>query len=191
MPSAQGRQNWGRSQVNGSQADEARMNQTQSLGDLVEELQAGIALLLEAHKQMPAMVLVYSAVDLLGALDSDDGVATRDTFIDWATRYMDPAGTIGCSGLELYSARCGLLHKRSPTSRLTRAGDARRFIYAIDQPLSPPKQSPDGPVIVYPPWLWVSFRDGASRSVTEVTNDGTRSLRVNKNLEDVYLERTL
>jgi hypothetical protein len=168
------------------------MNQTQlTLGDLVGELEASIALLLEALQPMSAMILLYSAVDLLGALDSDDGVATRDTFIDWASRYIDPAGALGCSGLDLYSARCGLLHNRSPTSRLTRAGDAREFIYAIDQPLSPPKQSPRGPVIVYPPWLWVSFRDGASRFVTEVTNDGSRSLRVNKNLEDVYFERTL
>jgi hypothetical protein len=167
------------------------MNQTQpTLGNLVDDLQASIVLLLEALKPMSAMILVYSAIDILGALDSDDGVATRDTFVDWANRYIDPAGAPGCSGLELYSARCGLLHNWSPTTRLTRAGAAREFIYAIDRPLSPVKQSPGGPVVVHPPWLWVSFRDGSSRFVTEVTNDGARSLRVNKNLEGVYFERT-
>ena len=78
------------------------MNQTQpTLGNLVDDLQASIVLLLEASKPMSAMILVYSAVDILGALDSDDGVATRDTFVDWANRYMDPVGALGCSGLEL------------------------------------------------------------------------------------------
>ena len=129
------------------------------------------------------MVLAYSAIDILGALDSADGVATRDTFVSWANRYMDPAGALGCSGLELYSARCGLLHNWSPSTRLTKAGIAREFIYVLDRPLSQPKQSSSGPVIIHPPWLWLSFRDGSSRFVAETTNDSARLLRVNKNLE--------
>ena len=168
-----------------------KMDRTQpTLGNLVDDLRASIVLLLEALKPMSAMILVYSAVDILGALDSDDGIATRDTFIDWANRYMDPAGALGCSGLDLYSARCGLLHNWSPVTRLTKAGTAREFIYVLDRPLSLPKQSSSGPVIVHPSWLWLSYRDGSSRFVAETTNDEARLLRVNKNLEGVYFERT-
>ena len=167
------------------------MNRAQpTLGNLLDVLKASSVLLLEALTPMSAMVLVYSAIDILGALDSVDGVATRDTFVSWANRYMDPAGALGCSGLELYSARCGVLHNWSPSTRLTKAGTAREFIYVLDRPLSQPKQSSSGPVIIHPPWLWLSFRDGSSRFVAETTNDKARLLRVNKNLEGVYFERT-
>jgi hypothetical protein len=167
------------------------MDQTQPrLDDLVDDLKASIVMLLEALKPMSAIILVYSGIDILGALDSDDGVATRDTFIGWTNRYMDPDRTLGCSGLELYSARCGLLHNLSPTTKLTRAGAAREFIYAIDRPHSPLKQPSGGPFILRPPWLWVTFRDGSTRFVTDVVHDGPLSVRVNKNLEGVYFERT-
>ena len=161
-----------------------------TLGNLVDELKDGIALLLEVLKPMSAMVLVYSAVDILGALDSADGAATRETFVDWANRYMDPRDALGCSGLDLYSARCGLLHNWSPSTRLTKAGTAREIIYILDRPLSKPQSTSSGPVIIHPQWLWLSFRDGSSRFIEEVTNDEARFLRVTKNLEGVYVERT-
>jgi hypothetical protein len=160
-----------------------------SLGSVVDDLKSSIVLLLEALKPMSAMILVYSAIDILGALDSDDGVATRDTFVGWANRYMVPDAS-GYSGLDLYSARCGLLHNWSPITRLTKSGAAREVIYVIDRPRPPLSQRASGPVVIHPPWLWLSFRDGASRFVEETTKDGVRSLRVSKNLENLYFERT-
>lgn len=161
-----------------------------TLGNLLDDLKDSIVLLLEALKPMSAMVLVYSAIDILGALDSVDGIATRETFVNWANRYMDPEDALGCSGLELYSARCGLLHNWSPSTRLTKAGTAREVIYVLDRPLLTPKPSTSGPLIIHPPWLWLSFRDGSSRFLAEATNDDVRVLQVRKNLEGVYVERT-
>jgi hypothetical protein len=162
-----------------------------TLDNLVDDLKASIAMLLEALKAKSALILLYSAIDILGALDSPDGVATRATFRRWADRYMKPATTLGCSSLELYSARCGLLHNLSPTTNLTRAGVAREFIYASDRPTLPPGgQAPGGPFILHAPWLWVTFRDGASRFVVDVMNDASRSLRVDKNLAGVYFDQT-
>ena len=109
----------------------------------------------------------------------------------WADRYMEPDTTLGCSSLELYSARCGLLHGLSPISKLTKAGQAREFIYAIDRPNLPRRQSTVGPFIVHAPWLWATFRDGASRFVMDVSNDASRSLHVEKNLAGVYFDQTL
>jgi hypothetical protein len=103
---------------------------------------------------------------------------------------MEPATKLGCSSLELYSARCGLLHSLSPITNLTRAGKPREFIYLIDRPHSPIRQVPGQPFVVQAPTLWLSFRDGASRFVEDTMADAPRSSRVENNLASVYFDQT-
>jgi len=166
------------------------MNEAQpTLDGLVDELRASIVLLLEAHQPLSAMMLLYSGIDVLGALDSDGGVATRDTFLSWADEYMKSDGAHSCSSLELYSARCGLLHRWSPITNLTKSGVAREVIYAIDRPRFQQTQQAGGLLIIHPPWLWLTFRDGSSRFVDNALKDASSLKRVNKNLEGVYFER--
>jgi hypothetical protein len=43
---------------------------------------------------------------------------------------MLPNSTLPCSSLELYGARCGLLHNYSATSDLGASGPVRRLFYA-------------------------------------------------------------
>ena len=81
-----------------------------ALASLVNDLRASISMLLEALRTKSALILLYSGIDILGASDSVDGIASRETFLQWTDRYMEPANKLGCSSLELYSARCGLLH---------------------------------------------------------------------------------
>lgn len=162
-----------------------------TLDGLVEDLKATIALLLEAHRPLPALMVLYSSIDVLGALDSIDGVATRDTFVRWADRYMVAEGEHRYSSLDLYSARCGLLHTWSPATRLTKAGSAREVVYAIDRPRLLPVQPPNAPVIIHPPWLWLTFKGGVSAFVDDVLKSEARLEQVNQNLAGVYLEQTL
>lgn len=119
-----------------------------ALASLVNDLKESISMLLEALRAKSALILLYSGIDILGALDSADGVASRETFLRWADRYMEPAAKLGCSSLELFSARCGLLHNLSPITNLTKAGEAREFIYLIDRPHPPIRQIPDQPFVV-------------------------------------------
>jgi len=166
------------------------MRQTQpTLNTIVENFESSITLLLEALQPMSAMILVYSAIDILGALDSDDGIATRDTFVSWTNRYMAPTAH-GYSGLDLYSARCGLLHTWSPRTKLTKSGTTREVIYIIDRPISLVTQLASGPIVIHPPWLWLSFREGASRFVAEAKTEKARWLCVSRNLGNLYFERT-
>lgn len=162
-----------------------------TLDSLVADLKTTIVLLLEAHRPLPALMVLYSGIDILGSLDSQDGVATRDTFIQWADSYMVAEGEHRYSSLDLYSARCGLLHTWSPATRLTKAGSAREVVYAIDRPRLLPVQPPSAPVVIHPPWLWLTFRNGASRFVDDVLASGQRIEQVNRNLAGTYLEQTL
>lgn len=43
---------------------------------------------------------------------------------------MEPETRLGCTAMDLYAARCGLLHTFTGQSHLSRAGKARMVVYA-------------------------------------------------------------
>lgn len=81
-----------------------------------------------------AVILVYSGIDAmahLGMPASRDTVV-KDDFIEWCNRYIQFACREKISGLEIYSARCSVLHTYGVESSLTRKKDCRRILYADD-----------------------------------------------------------
>jgi hypothetical protein len=93
-------------------------------------LGSGVEACLEKKLTGPALILLYSAIDTAGWLDSPEKDATRESFIKWVDDYLLKAKPLGCTSLDLYAARCGLLHTFSPDSRLSFKGKARRICYA-------------------------------------------------------------
>jgi hypothetical protein len=93
----------------------------------------GIDAMLEARLIQPCLVLLYSTIDAAAALERDDpnSDVTRGDFTMWADRYIRPFGLGNCTSLDLYAARCGILHTFSAASRLSRAGKANRIGYAF------------------------------------------------------------
>ena len=78
----------------------------------------------------PGLILIYSAIDTVGWLDSGQPFATRTSFIDWTERYLLTAKRLSCTAMDLYAARCGLLHTFTPNSQLSSDQKARRICYA-------------------------------------------------------------
>lgn len=91
----------------------------------------GIAVALHARCLVSAVTLMFATIDALAALCRSIGQhdTTRQDFIDWSDRYLCPERTLGCSSVDLYAARCGVLHTYSAESRLERQGEARRIFY--------------------------------------------------------------
>jgi len=85
----------------------------------------GIRLCIEQKQIRAALILIYSGIDTTGWLDSKDGYATRSSFIHWVDSYLFKAKPLPCTSLDLYAARCGLLHTYTPYSNLTAIGKAR------------------------------------------------------------------
>jgi addiction module HigA family antidote len=93
---------------------------------------AAIRLCLESHLRMPALVLIYCGIDVLANLcrpAANSEVKSAD-FVNWAERYMECKKRLGVAGLDLYAARCGVLHTYTMDSRLSANGQARRILYA-------------------------------------------------------------
>jgi len=85
---------------------------------------------LEKGHVLPCMILLYSGIDALASLDAEDGRASRESFINWADKYLLSNGDLPCTAIELYAARCGLLHTFSFQSDLSRKGQARKIVYS-------------------------------------------------------------
>lgn len=93
-------------------------------------LGAGVESCIERKLVAPALVLIYSAIDTVGWLDSDKQYADKYDFMRWVETYLLKSKNINCKSIDLYAARCGLLHTFSSDSKLSKEGKARQICYA-------------------------------------------------------------
>lgn len=78
----------------------------------------------------PALVLLYSAIDIAASIERVPSESTKASFIRWIDQYLLPGSSLGCTALDLYAARCGVVHALSPSSDLFRSGKAKQIVYA-------------------------------------------------------------
>ena len=62
---------------------------------------------------------------MASSLDRKEGEGTKAAFLRWCDSYLLASKALPCNSLELYGARCGVLHAGSPDSDLSRLGKAR------------------------------------------------------------------
>lgn len=104
----------------------------QKLSNVINDsIMKGIAVAIDNECYGSSVILIYAGIDAmayLGLPESQENVSNKD-FINWVDRYIRFNGEVQLSGVELYSARCGMLHTYSPFSKLTREGRARVIGY--------------------------------------------------------------
>jgi hypothetical protein len=99
--------------------------------DAFGEAFQAIDLLIERQLIQSALVLLYSTLDAAAWLDvSGDGDVTQKGFCSWADRYLLADSELPCTSLELYAARCGMVHSLTAFSKLSREGRVRTLGYA-------------------------------------------------------------
>lgn len=104
-----------------------------TLARVVDLLEA-VELLYRNGKFLPALILSYSTIDILSSLVREDPTKDnqRKDFLQWVEGYMLPHPSIDVSAIDLYAARCGMLHALSPSSKLSRNDAAKEILYARD-----------------------------------------------------------
>lgn len=95
------------------------------------QIKRGIRVALENGCHASAVILIYAGIDTMAYLNMATGQEDvgKDDFVQWADRYVHFPCEEQVSGLELYGARCGMLHTHSITSRLSRQGSIRLIGY--------------------------------------------------------------
>ena len=97
----------------------------------LQELRVGIEACLEKKAQLPTLVLLYSAMDVVAWLSNDDITAkVGKRFMAWVDQYLLKAKPLHCTSADIYAARCGLVHKLTPDSDMSDQGKARLICYA-------------------------------------------------------------
>lgn len=81
---------------------------------------------------VPMLVLIYTALDTLAwALYGDSSNNVRQRFTSLCDTYILPGSTLQCTALELYAARCSILHTLGWESELSKTDKARSIFYSF------------------------------------------------------------
>lgn len=80
------------------------------------------------------LVVMYSAIDSFGLIDSDlsNKKATSHTFQEWVKKYITRDPKLNIEPIDLWGARCGVLHTHTSKSDLSRRSKAKEIQYFSD-----------------------------------------------------------
>jgi hypothetical protein len=92
----------------------------QSLLDNLAGIDESVGLCLEKRRVLPALALLYAGLDIVASLERAPDERPKPAFLRWVNSYMKPDERLGCTAVELYGARCGILHASSAESDLSR-----------------------------------------------------------------------
>ncbi len=106
----------------------------------INEMLSAIDICLKSEFFIPSLILIYSCIDIMAWLNrkkSHKDVKASD-FIRWVEKYLLPDSGLNCKAIDLYAARCSLLHSytaesklsRTAESKLSRKGDVNKIFYA-------------------------------------------------------------
>lgn len=78
---------------------------------------------------IPCLILIYSAIDSFSFLAEKTDRKGRSVFKDWVKKWMLEKYPLPCNEVDIYSARCGLLHQQISESDLSNMGKSREIYY--------------------------------------------------------------
>ena len=90
----------------------------------------GIELCINQKLQLPALTLIYSTIDSLSWLAYGDIGGNKVQFTKWVDEYMDNEKLLDITSLDLYSARCAIIHTLTPNSKRSNKKEASVLCYA-------------------------------------------------------------
>jgi len=96
----------------------------------LDGLDEAVVRCLGARLILPALSLLFVGIDIVASLERQPGEGMKASFTRWVEQYLLPARPLGCTSIELYAARCGILHTFTAESDLSRTGKARKLYYA-------------------------------------------------------------
>lgn len=108
------------------------MKKESVLDDNINKLLRAIYICLENELILPSLILIYSGIDIMASLcrpESNEFVKPED-FINWVDEYFLPESKLPCKAIDIYAARCSLLHSYTAESNLSRDRKAKRLFYS-------------------------------------------------------------
>jgi hypothetical protein len=143
---------------------------------------------IKERRLYPALILIYSSIDILGALNNPDGFATRDSFKNWITNYLFQEKTFPFDESDLWGARCGIVHTMRYDSQL--ASSVKTIVYGfyghddeIKGIINPAHQSG-----VYIEDLFEAFTNAYKKYIEDLENSVSLIINTNLDLLPAYVD---
>ena len=89
----------------------------------------GIELCINNKLTLPALSLIYSGMDTLAWITYGD-IGVKKRFTLWVEKYMYPNKKLNPDPIDLYAARCAILHTLTPESDLSKNNKAKIIAYS-------------------------------------------------------------
>ncbi len=129
------------------------------------------------------LTLLYSGMDVTASLERRPDEGTKAAFVRWVDENLLKVHPLPCTALELYAARCGVVHTFTAESDLSRLGSARQVIYAwggakTEDLAAATKLLGRADVAVHIRELIDGFRAGLATYLEEVARSPERQQRV-------------
>lgn len=100
----------------------------QLMNNRYEEIVLALNLCQEKNLVLPTLMILFTAIDSAGHLYSNNK-SVRKRFIEWVDKWMIGDNKQSFSSIDLYSARCGILHTLTANSSLVDERKAKKGIY--------------------------------------------------------------
>jgi hypothetical protein len=150
------------------------------------------------RRNLPALILIYTGIDICSWLNRpvNKQDVTRDDFIFWTDTYLSPVEKVKCTAIDLYAARCSLVHSYTAVSHLTRGNKAKQAVYAWGNKGTQPLQalfdistSPNF-VVIHIDALFSAFKNGVERFLFDIEQDASLRLRVLERNKQIFLNQS-
>lgn len=97
--------------------------------DSFDEIIQSIEFNISKQLFLPALILIYTGIDILGYIAYGE-IKVKDRFTRWVDEYMYRLQKQKQTSMDLYAARCSILHTLTSESDLYKNGKAKRIFYA-------------------------------------------------------------
>lgn len=150
-------------------------------------IKGGIRVAIENDCLGSAVILILSGIDSMAylAMPATQDDVTRSDFVRWAEQYIKFPCNEQLTGLDLYGARCAMLHNYGIASDLSRKGKCRQIGYmdrSVPEVRFEPKVSRDL-VLVSVPALADAFFFGVDKFLVDLFVDKKKASVAEQRLE--------
>lgn len=158
----------------------------------MESLFEAINACIDKKLTLPSLMLIYTGIDIIASLDRKENEGTKKSFTRWAENYILNQSLHGsCTAIELYGARCGVLHMMSPKSDLSKEGKAREVCYAWGNATANKLELVGGYLGLDYPVIHISklntaFQKGVRTFLSELADEKKRLIEIVENKKGMW-----
>lgn len=164
----------------------------QTLSERALEMISTVKALSAQGFTIPTLLYLHASLDAVSSWSRpiDQEKTNREVFKAWVDEYLLPGSGLPCTSIDIYGARCGLLHNLTFASELSRQGVARELLFITVGHLVAQLQAHNDAegrnvcIVVFSDYI-SAFYQAMIRFVEKMQNDGELLERVLRWSKDV------